>query len=69
MILVTLGTQDKSFDRLLAAIDKAIENKIIKDKVIVQACLTFLLQNHALVMLLHFLYELLLFCHPIFLFF
>ena len=41
MILVTLGTQDKSFDRLLAAIDKAIENKIIKDKVIVQAGFTY----------------------------
>ena len=30
MILVTLGTQDKSFDRLLKAIDKEIENKNIK---------------------------------------
>ena len=37
MIFVTLGTQDKSFKRLLEAIDKQIENKIIKDKVIVQA--------------------------------
>lgn len=37
MIFVTLGTQDKSFKRLLKAIDKAIENKEIKDKVIVQA--------------------------------
>ena len=37
MILVTLGTQDKSFDRLLKAIDKEIENKNIKEKVIVQA--------------------------------
>lgn len=37
MILVTLGTQDKSFKRLLEAVDKAIENNIIKDKVIVQA--------------------------------
>lgn len=32
MILVTLGTQDKSFDRLLKAIDKEIENKNIKEK-------------------------------------
>ena len=37
MILVTLGTQDKSFERLLKAIDKEIENKKIKEKVIVQA--------------------------------
>ena len=37
MILVTLGTQDKSFDRLLKQIDKDIENGNIKDKVIVQA--------------------------------
>ena len=37
MILVTLGTQDKSFDRLLKEIDKQIELGNIKDKVIVQA--------------------------------
>lgn len=37
MIFVTLGTQDKSFKRLLEAIDKQIDKKIIKDKVIVQA--------------------------------
>ena len=37
MILVTLGTQDKSFDRLLKAVDKEIENGNIKDEVIVQA--------------------------------
>ncbi len=37
MILVTLGTQDKSFKRLLKAIDKCIDEKKIKDKVIVQA--------------------------------
>ena len=37
MILVTLGTQDKSFERLLKQIDKDIKNNIIKDKVIVQA--------------------------------
>ena len=40
MILVTLGTQDKSFKRLLDAIQKQIDNKNIKDKVIVQAGLT-----------------------------
>ena len=37
MIFVTLGTQDKPFERLLVAIDKAIEKGAIKDKVIVQA--------------------------------
>lgn len=37
MILVTLGTQDKKFTRLLEAIQKQIDNKIIKEKVIVQA--------------------------------
>lgn len=37
MILVTLGTQDKSFERLLKAIDKEIEKGNIKEKVIVQA--------------------------------
>lgn len=37
MILVTLGTQDKSFKRLLDTIEKAIEKGIIQDKVVVQA--------------------------------
>ena len=37
MILVTLGTQDKGFKRLLEAIQKQIDNGNIKDKVIVQA--------------------------------
>lgn len=37
MILVTLGTQDKNFNRLLEAIQKEIDKGIIKDKVIVQA--------------------------------
>lgn len=37
MIFVTLGTQDKSFHRLLEAIDKAIEKGEIKEKVVVQA--------------------------------
>ncbi len=36
MILVTLGTQDKSFKRLLDIVNNAIENNIIKDEVIVQ---------------------------------
>ena len=40
MILVTLGTQDKSFKRLLEAIDKQINAGKIKDKVVVQAGLT-----------------------------
>lgn len=37
MIFVTLGTQDKPFNRLLKAIENAIESGIIKEKVIVQA--------------------------------
>ena len=37
MILVSLGTQDKNFTRLLDAVDKAVEKGYIKDKVIVQA--------------------------------
>ena len=37
MILVTLGTQDKSFRRLLKAIEREIDNKNIKEKVVVQA--------------------------------
>lgn len=37
MIFVTLGTQDKTFERLLKAIDKSIEKREIKEKVIVQA--------------------------------
>ena len=37
MIFVTLGTQDKSFKRLLDAIQKQIDKGNIKDKVVVQA--------------------------------
>lgn len=37
MIFVTLGTQDKSFERLLKALDHTIEKKIITDRVVVQA--------------------------------
>ncbi len=37
MILVLLGTQNNSFKRLLEEIEKCIENKIIKEEVIVQA--------------------------------
>ena len=37
MIFVTLGTQDKSFSRLLEAIQKQIDNKNIKERVVVQA--------------------------------
>lgn len=37
MIFVALGTQDKDFSRLLKAIDREIENGVIKEKVIVQA--------------------------------
>lgn len=37
MIFVTLGTQDKSFKRLLSSIQKEIDDGCIKEKVIVQA--------------------------------
>ena len=37
LIFVSLGTQDKSFERLLKIIDSAIEKKIIQEEVIVQA--------------------------------
>ncbi len=37
MILVTLGTQDKSFDRLLEAIQKQINLGNIKERIVVQA--------------------------------
>lgn len=37
MILITLGTQDKEFTRLLEKVDELIEKKIIKEEVIVQA--------------------------------
>lgn len=37
MILVTLGTQDKSFVRLLKSIDREIKKGNIKEKVVVQA--------------------------------
>lgn len=37
MILVTLGTQDKSFSRLLATVEKAKKEGIITDRVVVQA--------------------------------
>lgn len=37
MILVTLGTQDKEFTRLLKELDRLIDKGIIKEEVIVQA--------------------------------
>ena len=40
MIFVTLGTNDKSFERLLVEIDKQIELGNIKDKVVVQSGFT-----------------------------
>ena len=40
MILVTLGTQDKSFIRLLETIDDLIEKGVINEKVVVQAGFT-----------------------------
>ena len=40
MIFVTLGTNDKQFIRLLDACEKAIEEKVITDRVVVQAGFT-----------------------------
>lgn len=37
MILVVLGTQDKKFYRLLRELDRLIDEKVISEKVIVQA--------------------------------
>lgn len=37
MILVTLGTQDKEFTRILKKIDELIDKKVIKEEVVVQA--------------------------------
>ena len=37
MILVLLGTQNNSFHRLLEEIERLIQNKIIKEEVVVQA--------------------------------
>lgn len=37
MILVTLGTQDKSFERLLIEVENLINQKVIKEEVVVQA--------------------------------
>lgn len=37
LILVTLGTQDKKFYRILEAVQKQIDNKNIKNRVVVQA--------------------------------
>lgn len=37
MILITLGTQDKEFIRLLKKVDELIDKKIIQEEVIVQA--------------------------------
>ena len=36
MIFVMLGTQNNSFHRLLEEIDKLIEKKVIKEKVVAQ---------------------------------
>lgn len=37
LILITLGTQDKPFYRLLEAVQKQLDNKVINEEVIVQA--------------------------------
>ena len=37
MILVTLGTNDKSFERLLAEVERLIDLGLIQEEVVVQA--------------------------------
>ncbi len=37
MILITLGTQDKEFTRILKKVDELITKKVIKEEIIVQA--------------------------------
>ena len=37
MILITLGTQDKEFTRILKKVDELITKKVIKEEVVVQA--------------------------------
>ena len=37
MILITLGTQDKEFTRILKKVDELIDKKVIKEEVVVQA--------------------------------
>ena len=46
MILVTLGTQDKTFVRLLQAIEEQIEAGVIQDRVVVQAGCTPFSSRH-----------------------
>ena len=45
MILVTLGTQDKSFKRLLEKLEEELEKGKIKDEIIVQAGYTEFVSN------------------------
>ena len=45
MILVTLGTQDKSFKRLLEKLEEELEKGKIKDEIIVQAGYTEFASN------------------------
>lgn len=49
MILVTLGTQDKSFKRLLDKIEKEINEGKIKEKIIVQAGYTDFNSNNMII--------------------
>lgn len=46
MILVTLGTQDKSFVRLLNALENQIETGLIQDEIIVQSGYTKFESKH-----------------------
>ena len=49
MILVLLGTQDKSFHRLLKQIDEAILDRIINEEVIVKSGTIFKRDGYAFV--------------------
>ncbi len=40
MILVTLGTNDKPFDRLIQAVEKAVKDGLIQEEVVVQSGFT-----------------------------
>lgn len=49
MILVTLGTQDKSFKRLLEKLEEELEKGKIKDEIIVQAGYTDFNSNNMII--------------------
>ena len=46
MILITVGTQDKQFERILKIVDNAIRRGVVKDEVIAQAGYTKFKSNN-----------------------